>query len=164
MQFYDYDADLAVYTSSFPVSNDNMMYSLISWQRNLPSFILGNGWCSFITSAIWHECNLLLYINNVSHRIPFDAQHFIERQCIERASAVETHVRYKLKYTVTTNNISAESNVAVKDDGSFELLWTRISSRENMPPSKKMAKFDIVRPGEAQRQRRYCFFWICACV
>ena len=108
--------------------------------------------------------NLLVYINYVSHRIPFDAQCFIKRQCIERASAVETQIRYKLKYIVTTNNVRAESNVAVKDDGSFEHLWTRISSSENMPPSKEMAKFDIARPGETQHQKRYCFFRMCACL
>lgn len=77
---------------------------------------------------------------------------------------METHVRYKLKYKVTTNNESlrAESNVAVKDDGFFDHLWTRICSS----PSKKITKFDIVRPGERETQhlRRYVLLFQNLCI
>ena len=88
----------------------------------------------------------------MSHRIQFDARHFIQGQCVERA--VETDVRYKVTFTATTtgnNEVVCTCHVKENDDGSFELVWARAPSSEG-PPSKKMIRFDIVRPAASKTQ------------
>ena len=78
------------------------------------------------------------------HRIPFDAQHFIQGECVE--SCVQTQVKYKVKFVayIGTKPIKCDCHVEKQENGSFKLIWTRVRTKGNR------SNFDIVRPG-----RRY---------
>ena len=94
------------------------------------------------------------HLKNCNYRIPFDPQYFVKANCLD--DGAQCQVRYKMRFTQYDKEkevATAASHIEEQEDGTFKLIWTRLTPKEYRTQCK--VKLDVVRPGS-----RYTAAWV----